>query len=252
MSLSGGDDRSQEHNPFHQIVELKSHILIDDERNVFDYLYNQQAYLLNFDVSVDLILDNAGFELFTDLCLADFLVSKRLCSRVNLHVKSMPWFVSDAMKSDFHWLLEQLSEPSVKSTWKKTALRWQEHLSNGRWTIQTHQFYTLAYDYAQMRQISPELYLSLSQSKLIIFKGDLNYRKLVGDLQWPLDETFETALRGFSPAPLVALRTLKADVQVGLNKELVKRVSQNDPRWMVNGKWAVIQAHIVHEKTHDN
>ena len=36
---------------------------------------------------MDLVLDNAGFELVTDLCLADFLVTSGLASKVVLHAK---------------------------------------------------------------------------------------------------------------------------------------------------------------------
>ena len=82
----------------------------------------------------------------------------------------------------------------------------------------------------------------MSQAKLLILKGDLNYRKLVGDLQWPLSERFETALRGFHPTSLVVLRTCKADVQLELDEKTAKQVAKLDPQWMINGKWAVVQA----------
>jgi len=92
-----------------------------------------------------------------------------------------------------------------------------------------------------MQQISPELYSTMSQSKLIIFKGDLNYRKLVGDLRWTLNERFEIALRGFQPTSFVALRTCKADVQLEIDQKLAQQITKLDPKWMINGKWAVIQ-----------
>ncbi|CAF0753646.1 unnamed protein product [Adineta steineri] len=242
LSLSGGANRSQEHDPFHQITELKTNILINHETSLFNYLYDQQAYLLNFDVCIDFVLDNAGFELLTDLCFADFLISKRLCSRITLHLKCFPWFVSDATKTDFNWLLEQLSNSSSDSVWQIASKRWQQHIQNGQWIIQTHRFFTLPYDYSYMQQISSELYCTMSQSKLIIFKGDLNYRKLVGDLRWPLNERFETALRGFQPTSFVVLRTCKADVQLDIDLKVGQEITKIDPRWMVNGKWAVIQA----------
>ena len=76
------------------------------------------------------------------------------------------------------------------------------------WKIRRDPFWTFPHDFSEMATAAPELYEELSASKLVIFKGDLNYRKLVGDLEWPVQTSFSKALRGFRPAPLVALRTL--------------------------------------------
>ena len=242
--MSAGADRGQEHDPFHQITELKSQLLINEQTAVFNYLYEQQAFLLNLDVTIDFVLDNAGFELLTDLCFADFLISKRFCSRIILHLKCLPWFVSDATKADFQWLLEQLTQTSANPSWQIAAKRWQKHIDNGQWIVQTHRFFTLPYDFTFMQQISPELYSTMAQSRLVIFKGDLNYRKLVGDLRWPVNEKFQVALRGFEPTSIVALRTCKADVQLGMDVKFAQQISKLDPKWMVNGKWAIIQTYF--------
>ena len=39
------------------------------------------------DIVIDIVMDNAGFELFSDLCLADFLITTGLASLVRLRVK---------------------------------------------------------------------------------------------------------------------------------------------------------------------
>ena len=39
------------------------------------------------DIIIDIVMDNAGFELFSDLCLSDFLISTGIASLVRLRVK---------------------------------------------------------------------------------------------------------------------------------------------------------------------
>lgn len=112
--------------------------------------------------------------------------------------------------------------------------------NSGTWTFSAESFWTLPYSYDAMKLIDPELYNTFGGSKLLIFKGDLNYRKLVGDMNWPHTEKFTVALRGFEPAPLVTLRTIKADVVVGLQPGHAEKVAQNDSDWLLTGKYAVV------------
>ncbi|KAH3845224.1 hypothetical protein DPMN_087499 [Dreissena polymorpha] len=60
-------------------------------------------------VRVDVILDNAGFEIITDLCLAEFLLAAKLASFIHFHCKALSWFVSDVTKDDFDHTLSFLT-----------------------------------------------------------------------------------------------------------------------------------------------
>ncbi|KAM9916243.1 hypothetical protein OXX59_010137, partial [Metschnikowia pulcherrima] len=169
---------------------------------------------------VDFVLDNSGFELFADLCLSLFLLDSNLVDSVVLHCKEVPWFVSDTMPKDFDILLQQLKNVTFfsdihASANDKAAIdffssKLESLVSQGKISIQHHPFWT---SYANFWDIPHEkgLYEELKKSSLVIFKGDLNYRKLTGDLKWDTTTPFVTAIQelGSSGLPVLALRTCK-------------------------------------------
>jgi hypothetical protein len=76
-----------------------------------------------------------------------------------------------------------------------------------------------------------------------MLKGDVNYRRLLGDAHWPPTTPFEQATAYF-PAPLMALRTLKAELVVGLRVDEAERRQAQDPDWLVNGRYGLVQARL--------
>jgi hypothetical protein len=74
---------------------------------------------------------------------------------------------------------------------------------------------------------------------VVIVKGDLNFRRLVGDLHWDPATPFAD-VTGYFPAPVAALRTLKSDVAVGVPPERVTRLGSTAPGWWTDGTHAVI------------
>lgn len=152
---------------------------------------------------VDIVLDNAGFELYVDLILASYLISTGLATEVILHPKSIPWFVSDVLPKDFASLLEAVGEPQAfysasddKHDGKPPAPLSEEEIGNlkflfdhwsrlhseGRLILRPNRFWTKAGSFWRMPHTAEELFKDLKQSELVIFKGDLNYRKLTGDV----------------------------------------------------------------------
>lgn len=234
LSISAGSKMSASGDPVESLQKLKPHILIDQGKEAWESLQERGGK----ELTVDIVMDNCGFELFTDLCLADFLVSSGVTAKVRLRIKNQPWFVSDTTPADLHWTLSKLSEDVELSS---LGQRWSSYLSAGTWTSVADPFWTFPHDFSQMKETDLPLYNCLGQADLVIFKGDLNYRKLVGDLNWETTATFATALQGFRPAPILSLRTAKADVMIGLATGQAEEVTEKDPDWMVNGQWGVIQ-----------
>ncbi|KAI8603339.1 hypothetical protein EDD21DRAFT_37456 [Dissophora ornata] len=205
---------------------------------------------------VDIILDNAGFELYVDLVFADYLIRAGFASKVIFHAKNIPWFVSDVMPFDFQWTLDQLHKPttpffnpnelSEQQALKDLGQRWQSYVDQGVWEVTTHDFWTSCYAFYHLPTLpsAQDLFQDMKQSDLWIFKGDLNYRKLVYDCQWPTTTPFTDAIgplgsREDVPS-LVSFRTCKADVVVGLKEGVEEKVQKEEKNWMVNGEYAVI------------
>jgi hypothetical protein len=88
--------------------------------------------------------------------------------------------------------------------------------------------------------MSDKLKEELSQAGLVISKGDANYRRLLGDRHWPFTTRF-TEVVSYYPSDILALRTLKSELVVGLENGQAESVTVKDPDWMLNGRWGMVQ-----------
>ncbi|XP_051952062.1 damage-control phosphatase ARMT1 isoform X1 [Xyrauchen texanus] len=249
LSISAGQDNSQRSSSLDSLPDRQRFILVDDSNKVWSTLVAAQECKASGmkHARVDIVLDNAGFELITDLVLADFLVSAGLAKQIRFHGKSFPWFVSDVTKQDFDWTIMQTMV--ANHNWMSASgVQWKHFIKEGTWSYHDHPFWTLPHEFCDMAADATDLYTMLQSSDLILFKGDLNYRKLTGDRSWEHTVLFDKALRGFQPAPLCSLRTLKANVQVGLQPGQAEKLSCQDPNWMTNGKYAVVQFSSPHRE----
>ena len=107
----------------------------------------------------------------------------------------------------------------------------------GRLVLQTDPFWTT---FRMFSDLPAGLAADLAQSDLVLVKGDVNYRRLLGDRHWPHTTRMEEVTAYF-PAPFVALRTLKGEIMVGLAPGQAAQIAAEDPEWLINGKRGVIQ-----------
>lgn len=84
-----------------------------------------------------------------------------------------------------------------------------------------------------------DLRADFESAAVTIFKGDLNYRRLVGDRHWPATRPFADAVSHF-PGPVAALRVLKSEVAVGLDVDVVSSLDASDEPWRTTGAHALI------------
>jgi uncharacterized protein with ATP-grasp and redox domains len=198
----------------------QTHILVDDTLRVAERI-------ASFDgVRIDIIVDNAGFELVCDLCVADFLLTSQ----------PHPTFVSDAMIKDVRHTIEFLVASGNREV-QLFGQRLQDHIDRDRLLCRDDYFWTSPLVFWEM----PEpLRQELARSRLILIKGDANYRRCLGDRHWPFTTALDDIVCYF-PAPFVALRTLKSEVAAGLRLDQVEALNLQDSQWLTNGQWGVIQ-----------
>ncbi|KAH8860717.1 Protein-glutamate O-methyltransferase [Schistosoma japonicum] len=226
---------------------------------------------------VAVILDNSGPELVADLCFAEYFVASHIAENVSFHGKSIPWFVSDVTGKDFNWLLNinnselVFNNDSYVHLLTKWSEVWRKRIQDGSFHFRTSYFWTTPCTYDEIETVDSALYQDLSKNyDLIIFKGDLNYRKLLGDRQWKPDNP-EDKINAFrrvqigrpssctcsekfgdlkpgepitncSCGPLVvALRVAKSDVAVGVDHDLLTELQKKTKQWWTIGKYGFIQ-----------
>jgi hypothetical protein len=185
---------------------------------------------------VDFVNDNVGLDLLFDLVLSDLLLRLGWVERVVHHLKAWPFFVSDAMPEDARATV-YLLEASPAIPLRELGGRLRAYLAAGRLGLEADPFWTgpLMFD-----QFPPPLRAELSLSGLLILKGDVNYRRLLGDRHWPHTTRLEEVAAGF-PAPLLVLRTLKGEILVGLAPGQAEALAAQDPTWLINGQRGLIQ-----------
>lgn len=229
LSLFSSGNRINNPNPLSQQSE-QANILVNDSRLLADLISNFQEKRIYF------ILDNAGFELFCDLCLVDFLLTTQAAEKIYLHLKAHPIFVSDAMTKDVHYSLEVLAT-DIDSQVRSLAVRLREYITNGRLVCCEDFFWTSPLAFWKM---PTPLRQELAQAHLIFIKGDANYRRLLGDCQWQFTISLNEIVSYF-PAPFATLRTLKSEIVVSLQPEQIEVLNCEDTQWLTNGQKGIIQ-----------
>jgi hypothetical protein len=192
--------------------------------------------------NVYIIVDNAGFELITDLALGQYLLRSGIAHCITYCLKSHPTFVSDALEKDLLDHVEYYANLDEKlyPQSKQCGTLWKEYLSNGQFVCKEDNFWVQP---LAMWDMPSKLHAEFAtHCDLAFVKGDANYRRLLGDRQWQLTtDTFEDVVGYYFPCPVCALRTFKAEIGCGLEREQIDKARKLDSNWMVNGRFGVVQ-----------
>jgi uncharacterized protein with ATP-grasp and redox domains len=208
----------------------KRYILDDKTAGAIDILLN------NPQRDVSIILDNAGYELISDFLLGHCLLEWGICDTITFHTKAHPTFVSDATTNDCTEHISYLKEHDDKDV---AALGncLSTHIQEGRFIFSSDLFWCQPTSFWDMPE---NVEKKFSDSKLVFVKGDANYRRLLGERQWPLHTNAADVL-SYWPVPVCACRTFKSEIGVGINESDQKRAQDEDKNYLVSGKWGVIQ-----------
>jgi len=188
-----------------------------------------------------LATDNCGHELLRDLALVDALIGQGLVSRVCMHLKPLPYFVSDAMVPDCERTIAALCAQPAESA-RLLGGRLTGYLGTGALCLTTDLFWA---SHLHFTALPGTLRADLARADLLMLKGDVNYRRLLEDRHWPPTTRLEEVTR-YMPTSTLSLRTLKAEVIVGLPEGTAERLDREDPTWRINGRRGLV--HLVRRR----
>lgn len=228
------------------LAETEKNILCNDLDKIWDHLSTVKGGRIDF------VLDNAGFELYCDCVYADWLIQSGIANEIHFHGKRFAWFVSDVTHKDWSWLLNSMMYGSLfpnasdaeLASLRAMAKRWKSYEQTGQWVYEQHPFWCTGYTFWSLPSEAPDLFQHLADSDLVIFKGDLNHRKLTYDCQAPSQTPFDVAIGPMSSEegapPVVSIRTIKSDVVVGVSEEVTKKLDKDEEGWRISGRYAFI------------
>ena len=284
------------HAADHHLLDKK--VVANDMADAAEYLLSRLQHYAGKTTeakegpaAVDIVMDNMGVECAADMALG--LVLTALCPALNVryHTKPIPYYVSDVMPADIERMLGYWEREEATAA---AAKRFRAALASGAIEVHTHPYWVHPSEFREMPSSLVNTYFFakrfaasaessspaaagvavkkhqtrnfgivdefiVPKSDLVIFKGDLNFRRVCGDRHFSADMFFlksyaDQALPNdrsvpFAEAvaywphavvPMLALRTNKSEVCVGPSLEAMQRLDEETKRaWRCNGQYAV-------------
>lgn len=222
--------------------------VIDDTQKFWD---NYVSDLHNV-TRINILTDNFGVEFLADIIMGYYFILKKGKNtkiEVIYNVNELPIFVSDVSHNDETLLFDTLNEFVKDNKYYKELLNdIQSLITENKLLFKPDFFWNMPVYYNTI--VKPEYkkagYLSeikniFCGTDLLIVKGDLNYRRLVGDRNYNPQKDIKNCIN-YIKCPLLIIRSFKSNVTLlGKNyKEFIKnkRIEQD---WQSNGKYGIIQ-----------
>lgn len=163
---------------------------------------------------LNIIADNFGAEFVADVVLA--IVAAEMGIEVVVHVKQLPMFVSDATADDVTILFDRVGKDS------NFGRRLLAAVQRGSVRFSAHAFWSSP----KFLDRLPVDELGRGEGVLTILKGDLNFRRAIGDVSVPAETPFQS-LAVLPAAPMLSLRSIKSYCVAGMS-DWPKGLSRSD------------------------
>lgn len=229
---------------FFQAVETRRARLLDGEVGLNELV----EALASGDGTgrVDLVPGEAGPSLVGDLLLAHSLLTLRCCDSVVMHCPSFPVGLRGSTALDVAGHIAHLADPRKSDLWAVRHLgeALRVHVESGSLRFAEDPFWAMAHIPFDDLPSDSALAAKLVGSKIVLVKGDWNYRRLLSERDWPLGTQVEEAMQ-FSavkpPARAHALRVIKSRICCGLSQSAQQRVQASEAK-LESGWWALVQS----------
>lgn len=226
MLTGNAHDLSQENNykPEENIKLINKDIF----KCVFDLLNEKE------NSRIDILADNAGCELLSDILFSCYLLKINFTQQIIIHLKPLPMFVSDATKGDYDFIRKR-----IEYEYPQLGSLLIQYEKDKQLIIQSDEeelFYVPYFKDCKFIKT-----IIKAGCRLLIVKGDLNYRRLVGDLKWENTQPIKPIIAPFITCRCLCLRCIKSDVLLGLTKEEAAEVNNIPRHELTKGKFATIQ-----------
>lgn len=201
---------------------------------------------------INVLVDNFGIEFLADIIMGYYFILKKgrdSSIEIVYHVNELPVFVSDVKRGDDQVLFKVLTELIKDNAQYKYLLEDINHfIQNGKIKFKSDFFWNMPsrYDTITQSKYKKSGYLSEVKSiftgnDLLIIKGDLNYRRMVGDKNYNPQKKIEKFIKYIS-CPVLIIRSFKSNVTLlGKSYNNVVENKNIEQDWQSNGKYGVIQ-----------
>jgi len=210
-----------------------------------DHVYAAYKFLASGLNRLDIFTDNAGQELLQDLWLVWHLLTKEYVegdgSKIVLHVKAYPYFVSDVTYPDVWYMIGKLRDNEEV---RQIGDDLMDFIASGRMEIKVDPWLTKG---GIRVDIPQDVRDDLQDSDLIIVKGECLYRSFVGDYYHSYDADVNDLVKALELPRLLFLRVIKTELAPGVGSDTVRELEAEDPKWYQKG-YSMVQLTDDHRR----